>query len=193
MNWWNKFWIVLFVVGFAYFCYGCYDGAGLTGLLTRWQIETRGTLSVGLWGPFSFVVLVFLPLCFVVKTSKKQPVQLGDASLLPLGVFTGLVAGLGLLSGVAYLQAQQALKEPMVQLRGVGQDALKVSYVSAWATGRGLSSTAGAEIRSCIPVTEPNWKQGAPVRFVFSLRTTSFPVGPLPIGVMQQNVLPWYL
>ncbi len=205
MKWLHNIALWLLPCGFLYFCYGLYEGAGLSGWLIQWQIESRGTVLDGFWEAVSFFVLVIAPLILVTNTEKRS-VSLRPDTLRPMGIFFAVIVGLTLLTGLALwkswhgpdLKAQPKLidvekasgnlEEGMVRLVGQGQSRFMLSYVSTYSLGSGASRTSGSDNRSLLPVTAVQWKPEEPVRFLISSRTK-----PSPIGILQQNALPAYL
>jgi hypothetical protein len=99
MKWLHNLALCLLPSGFLYYCYGLYTGAGLSGWLMRWQIESRGSLLEGFWEAFSFFVLVIVPL-IVVTNTEKRTVQLRHDTLRPMGIFFSVTVGLTLLAGL---------------------------------------------------------------------------------------------
>ncbi len=205
MKWLHNFSLCLLPCGFLYYCYGLYEGAGLSGWLMRWQIESRGSLLEGFWEAFAFFALIVIPLIVLTKTEKRT-VQLRPDALLPMGIFFSVAAGLSLIAGIAGwkslnspdLNAKPKLvpvetasgeQEPgMVRLIGQGQSRYMLSYVGVWSLGSGATATRGSNTRSLLPVTPIVWKPEEPVRFLIASRNK-----PSPIGILQKNALPAYL
>lgn len=205
MKWLHNFALCLLPCGFLYYCYGLYEGAGLSGWLMRWQIESRGSLLEGFWEAFSFFVLVVVPLILVTNTEKRT-VQLRPDSLRPMGIFFSVTVGLTLLAGLGGwkswsgpdLNAKPRLvsvesggvtqEAGMAQLVGQGQSKYMLSYIGIWTLGKGATARQGSKIRSLLPVTPIVWKPEEPVRFLISSRGT-----PEPTGILQKNSLPAYL
>ncbi len=205
MKWLHNFALCLLPCGFLYYCYGLYAGAGLSGWLMRWQIESRGTLLEGFWEAFAFFVLIVLPLIVVTKTEKRT-VQLRPDTLRPMGIFFSVTVGLTLLAGfgiwkgwngpdlnakprlVAVESAAVEQEAGMVRLVGQGQGRYMLSYVGVWSLGSGATAKRGSNTRSLLPVTPIVWKAEEPVRFLIASRST-----PTPTGILQKNALPAYL
>jgi hypothetical protein len=205
MKWLHNFALCLLPCGFVFYCYGLYTGAGLSGWLMRWQIESRGSLLEGFWEALSFFVLVIVPL-IVVTNTEKRTVQLRRDSLRPMVIFFSVTVGLTLLAGLGgwkswsspdlnakprlvSVESAGGIQEAgMTQLVGQSQNKYMLSYVGIWALGKGATSRQGSKMRSLLPVTPIAWKPEEPVRFLISSRGT-----PAPTGILQKNSLPAYL
>lgn len=201
--------LCVLVAGFIYYCYGLQTGAGLSGWLMRWQLESKASLVVGLWEAVSFFILVVLPLILFTNTGKARPAQ-RPPSLAPMAQFFSIVAVLLLFAAWAYwmgnsgpdieatpvrLEAGQSLepRQGMVRLAGLPQNQLAFRYVAATQSGRGSTAKAQGEWRTLIPISGREWKQGDPVRFLLASNEYQLNSEEIPAGLLLRSPLPWYL
>jgi hypothetical protein len=199
----------LLVAGLIYYGYGLQSGAGLSGWLMRWQLESKGSLVVGLWEALGFFLLVVVPLIAVTNTQAPRPAA-RPASRASMALFFSIALALLLFAGWTFwmansgpdieatplrLEANQTLEpnQGMVRLAGLPQNQLAFRYVAVTQTGRGSTSKAQSEWRTLTPIAGREWKPGQPVRFLFASNTYQLGPEELPAGLLLRNPLPWYL
>jgi hypothetical protein len=203
-KWFHRFWVWMCPVALVGYALECYFGGGLSGWLIRKQIETKGSMGVGLWTAASFFVWMVPPAWMATVTASKEPVKsswtAGQVFGLLMTVLLGISGGALWIghSGPSLEETPKPMmasesdpgeRNRMVRLGGLGHREMGVQFVAVRTKGSGATRYATAETVEVTPFTSKEWRSGTPVRFV--LYATGDSAG--RDGVMLRNSLPWYL
>lgn len=203
----------LLVLGVLELSWELYSGAGISGHLRRWQVETYGTLNAGMWEGLTFAVLILIPIWAAAATQPEVAPAVGKpVSMWPRNVAASVPVLLLILAGTAWyisshspnLEAQPIVvpvdtaganvPEAMTTLRGTAQREHAVRIVERSTLGEGATATTTIESQAYIPVTRAGWKPSEPVRFVFAAtKANQMRQGRPLTGVLLRNSLPWFL